>query len=365
MPDSPQEPPVRVRRRRYHRGRPGPDWNVIAIASALILTTACVGTVVWAFGVRRPAQAVNVKPKARTAEHQAPPAPSVVPAADRSAAKLIREMGDDGALAAKLGMNAGDDSGSAARPSGLPFDPRGGNLAITRTSLGPGEPAVAEARAALDAYLAEPTWRAKLSHVFRTARCEALMPEYYDKRGETEPVPHTFEGAGLITAGDVKVVNLIFSRPDRPDAELRAFFHRGTAGNLLLDWEAWTGFSEKSWPDLKKERSTSPVLMRAIAEKSDRYNHEFIDAERWLAVKLGSPDGAYSITGYCERRSGTGIALASLIGEPLSPGNSKKVPAARIDVTVRVAFPAAAQSDDCVNITRLLADRWMLLDGEF
>lgn len=33
-------------------------------------------------------------------------------------------------------------------------------------------------------------------------------------------------------------------------------------------------------------------------------------------------------------------------------------------VTVRVAFPPAAQSDHCVKITDLLADRWMLFDGE-
>ena len=362
MPDTPQEPAAPVRRRRYHRGRPGPDWHAIAIGSALILTIACLGTVVWAFAVRRPAQVIGGKPEAGSADRPATPAPMTPPSADNTAAKQIRELGDDGALAAKLGLNARDDPRASEKSSP---DPVIGNQAITRSSFGPDEPEVAEARAVLDAYLAAPTWRGKLPHVFRAARCELLMPDYYDKRGETEPEPRAFLGAGLISAGDAKVVNLSFSCPTRPEAGLRAAFHRDAAGKLLLDWEAWTGFSEKSWPDLKKERSTSPVLMRAIAEESDYYNYEFTDAERWVAVKLSSPDGSYSINGYCDRRSGTGIALANLVGGSSSQRASKENPAARIAVTVRVAFPVAAQSDNCVNITSLLADRWMLFDGEF
>jgi hypothetical protein len=365
MPDTPQKPASRVRRRRHHKGKRGLDWNVIAIASALILTAACLGTVVWAFVARRPPQVVPRPPSAGTGARAVTPASTAVPNANKTATNLLREMGDDGALAAKLGLDAGEDPRDSKMPSNLASDPNGGNMAITRTNLGPDDPEVVEARAVLNAYLAAPPWRGKLPHVFRAARCESLMAEFYDERGETEPEPRAFVGAGLITAGDVKVVNLIFSRPDRPDAELWASFHRSAAGKLLLDWEAWTGFGEKSWPDLKKERSTSPVLMRALAEKSDLYNHEFTDAERWLAVKLVSPDGSHSITGYCDRRSGTGIALANLIGGPPSQKVSGGISAAPIAVTVRVAFPVAAQSDDCVNITSLLADRWMLLDGEF
>jgi hypothetical protein len=364
MPDTPQKPASRVRRRRHHKGKRGLDWNVIAIASALILTAACLGTVVWAFVARRPPQVVPRPPAAGAAARAVTPASTAVPNANKTASNLLRELGDDRALAAKLGLNAGEDPRDSKMPSNLASDPDVGNMAIVRTTLGPDEPEVVEARAVLHAYLAAPPWRGKLPHVFRAGRCESLMSEFYDKRGETEPEPRAFVGAGLIIAGDSRVVNLNFTSPSRPEPGLWASFHRSAAGKLLLDWEAWTGFGEKSWTDLKKERSTSPVLMRALAEKSDRYDHQFTDAERWLAVKLGSPDGSHSITGYCDRQSGTGIALASLIGGP-SQKASGGISAAPIAVTVRVAFPVAAQSDDCVNLTSLLADRWMLLDGEF
>ncbi len=225
----------------------------------------------------------------------------------------------------------------------------------------------------LDAYLAAPTWREKLPHVFHAARCESFMRDFYDKRGETEPQPRDLLSAGLITAGASKVVNLSFASPARVVSGLRANFHRTASGNLQLDWEAWTGFCEKAWPDMKEERSSLPVLVRAIAEETDYYNYEFAEDWRWLAVKLRSPDGVHSITGYCDRRSGTGIALANHIGVPVAQQAAEKdkpsipirPPGTKSIVTVRLAFPSAAQSDHCVFITDLLADRWMLFDGEW
>ena len=114
-----------------------------------------------------------------------------------------------------------------------------------------------------------------------------------------------------------------------------------------------------------------PVLMRAIASESSCYNYEFSENWCWLAVKLRSPDGLNNVTGYVERNSVLGIALANLIGVPLpqnlpdgTPIPALKLPGSKALDTVRLAFPNMAQSDHCVKITELLADRWLLFPKE-
>jgi hypothetical protein len=260
---------------------------------------------------------------------------------------------------------------AAPPPPGPAYRPKNEDVALMFSSLPSDSPQVAEARAVLDSYLAAATPAEKLRYVHRAARCEKLMPEYYEKRGETDPKPGQLTGAGIINGGTLRVLNLSFACDERPTTGLRANFFRSTSGELLLDWEAWTGFSEKAWPDLKKQRPTIPTLVRAVAEESDYYNYEFAESWRWIAVKLRSPDGVNSITGYCDRRSGVGIALANLIGVPLQqvieadkPHIPIRPPGTKSIVTLRVAYPVNAQSDQCVDITELLADRWSLFDGE-
>jgi hypothetical protein len=111
--------------------------------------------------------------------------------------------------------------------------------------------------------------------------------------------------------------------------------------------------------------------MRVVASESSYYNYEFSEKWRWLAVKLRSPDGLHNVTGYVERTSLFGVALANLIGVPLphklpdgTPMPALNLPGAKALLTLRLAFPNQAQSDHCVKIVGLLADRWLLFPGE-
>jgi hypothetical protein len=77
------------------------------------------------------------------------------------------------------------------------------------------------------------------------------------------------------------------------------------------------------------------------------------------------------VTGYVERTSLFGVALANLIGVPLphklpdgTPMPALNLPGAKALLTLRLAFPNQAQSDHCVKIVGLLADRWLLFPGE-
>ena len=256
-------------------------------------------------------------------------------------------------------------------PGGPLYDAHSSNVAITFAALPMNAPQVAEAQAVLTKYLQAAKWRDRLPYVFEPERVEKLMLEQYEKRGQSDPEQGALLDAGNITAGTSQVLNLQFACATRPDAGMRANFHRTRSGKLLLDWESWVAWSEKAWPDLKKERPQLPVLMRAIASESSYYNYEFSEKWRWLSVKLRSPDGLHNVTGYVERNTMLGIALANLIGVPLphnlpdgTPMPALKLPGAKALVTVRLAFPSKAQSDHCVNITELLADRWLLFPGE-
>jgi len=263
------------------------------------------------------------------------------------------------------------EAAKQGRPGGLLYDSDSSNVALSFVELPLEDPQLAEAQAVLAKYLGAANWRERLPYIFEPERVEALMQEQYEKRGQPDAEKGALFAAGIITAGTSRVLNLQFACATRPDAGMRANFHRTRSGKLLLDWESWVAWSEKTWLDFKKERSQLPSVMRVVASESSYYNYEFSDKWNWLAVKLRSPDGLHNVTGYAERNSMLGIALANLIGVPLphklpdgTPMPALKLPGSKALATVRLAFPNNAQADHCVKITHLLADRWLLFPGE-
>lgn len=270
-----------------------------------------------------------------------------------------------------LAQMAKVEAAKQARPGGPLYDPASGNVEMFFEKLPLMDPQVAEAQSVLAKYLQAATWRERLPYIFEPERVKALMQVQYEKRGQKDPEHEALLAAGLITAGTSKMLNLQFACTTQPAVGMRANFHRTRSGKLLLDWESWAAWGDKTWPEFKEQRSQLPVLMRVVASESSYYNYEFNENWRWLAVKLHSPDRLQNVTGYVERKSMLGIALANLIGVPLphklpdgTPIPALKLPGSKALVTVRLAFPNNAQSDHCVKITDLLADRWLLFPGE-
>jgi hypothetical protein len=257
------------------------------------------------------------------------------------------------------------------RPAGPAYDENGKNLELASEELSPDSPLVREAAAALDVYRKSASWHDKLPLTYDTGAGEARMGAWYGKQGREDPQPGDMNRATLISAGDSKVVVLGFTCAQRQDAPLQAYFHRAPGGKLLLDWEAWTGWGEMTIEDFKKSRSLIPVLLRVVISESSYYNYEFADTTRYLAVKIRGPDGLGTVTGYVLRKSILGTAVANLIGVHLPnllPKDTPLPPPRRAGtkslVTLRAAFPRSAESDHCVMITELVADRWMLFPGE-
>jgi len=263
------------------------------------------------------------------------------------------------------------EASEMGKPAGPAYEEQGENLQLITEELSPDSPEVREAVKVLETYRAAPSWQSRRPMIYKATQLEPQMRLFYDERHEVDPEPQDLAGGSLISAGESKVVLLRYRSPSRPDSLLPAYFHRSPAGALLLDWEAWTGFSALTIPAFKKARAVIPATFRVVAMESDYYNYEFIDQARFLAVKLRSPDGLHSLTGYVLRKSQLGIAVGNLIGvrlpNPLPPEvplPPLRLPGAKQPVTLRVAFPPTAQSDHCVMITEIVADRWMLFPGE-
>lgn len=258
-----------------------------------------------------------------------------------------------------------------SKASGPLYSARSANVAIQFETLPLDAATVLEARAILKEYLETKHYLERLAFVYDPEKCEPLMKQYYETRGEKDPLCGQLLGAGYMRAGSSKVLCLTVECATRPDSGMRANFHFTKSGKLLLDWESWAAWCELSWADLKKERPQRSVLMRAVASESDYYNYEFGEKWRWLAVKLRSADGLQHVTGYVPRDSAAGIAIARIIGVLLPHDLPPEAPlplmrglGAKSVVTVRLAFPPNAQSDHCLKISELVADRWLLFPGE-
>lgn len=286
-------------------------------------------------------------------------------------AKAAPAAKPEGAQPVTLQMIAKTEAARQAKPAGPLYEKQSQPVALSFTGVKLDAPEVKEAQEVLAEFLKTAAWQERLRLVFHPEITEARMQEYYEKRGLHDPEQGALLGAGYIAAGDSRVLNLQFACPTRPEAGLRANFHQTRGGKLLLDWESWSAWCEMDWPDFKKERSAREVTMRAIASESSYYNYEFSDPWNWLAVKLRSADGLHTVTGYIQRNTALGIALANLIGVPIphqlpadAPLPAIKPAGSKSLVTLRLRYPVNAQSNSCVLITDMLADRWLLFPGE-
>ena len=227
-----------------------------------------------------------------------------------------------------------------------------------------------EAIATLRACEAARQWRDLLPFVRDPERCEPLMRLYYE--GWKAPNPRS---APVVIAAKSKLgaaeVVLLFPRGARSGTGApAASFVTSPAGKWVLDWESWVGCSELSWEEFRARRTITPSIFRVSAAGGSYYNYEFTDSKRYLSVKVTSPDGKHVIHAFCERDSPLGQAMVLVITGKAAVGplgaddlipQGRNQPAA---VTLRLAFPPAAQSDDCVIITDLVSGSWLVGESD-
>ncbi len=202
----------------------------------------------------------------------------------------------------------------------------------------------------LEHFRSATTWPEKARFVRQTERVRPLMETFYEKRHGTEPATDG-QRVGLFVHGKGAPVLHVAFADKKGSQPSYADLVREPDGAYLLDWESFVAAGEMDWEDFIKTRPTQPQLLRCVLSVTDYFNYEFTDKGRYVSLWLQSDDGERSLYAFCERNS----ALATKVGEHL-----KTARAGADRVTVRVAFPEKAQSDNCVRLVELVADRWTL-----
>jgi len=119
-----------------------------------------------------------------------------------------------------------------------------------------------------------------------------------------------------------------------------------------IDWESWACWSEMPWREFMQQRPTRSVLFRVKLESLDYYNKAFTDERMWQSYLLMPASGEPLLYGYAER------------GTPL---NSRLTPPSDVKtllLTVKLRFPDQPVTDNQVIIESIVAEGWVLQDGE-
>ncbi|WP_395736055.1 hypothetical protein [Prosthecobacter sp.] len=211
---------------------------------------------------------------------------------------------------------------------------------------------VAQAIALLEQYWKTPEWKDRVAMVANAEKVAPLMKDFYETQGGKDPVPGSMSTKARYQINNTEILYFSYSS-SRPTGSLEVAMLRGPQGNFLIDWESLAGYGEMSFHEFRNQRPTKAVLMRGYVRLFEYYNFEFSDSKRYLCIKLMSENGENSVYAYCER----GSQLArSIDADLVSTG-----PSGFKGYTMLVSFPPNAQSNQCVNLEKVLAQRWLNL----
>jgi hypothetical protein len=178
------------------------------------------------------------------------------------------------------------------------------------------------------------------------------MEDYYVVQSGVDPMPGKLLGKARYSIDGTEILYFSYSC-SRPSGSLEIAMRRDQNGKFLIDWESLTGYGEMSFQDFRVQRPTKPVMLRSYVRLFEYYNFEFVDAKKYLCIKLTAETGESSIYAYCER----GSSLAEWLEADLATTG----PSGFKGYTLQVSFPPNAQSNQCVRLDRVIASRWLII----
>lgn len=275
------------------------------------------------------------------------------PLNDSSSSKLTSIMAGSGTAESAPSDSPTVVSSSLASPirmpeeSAYPADSTIKELPLRETS-----DEVSQAVALLDQYWKTPSWKERVSMVAHSENVAAMMKDYYDIQGGKDPMPGNLLGKARYQIDGTEILYFSYSS-SRPTGSLEIAMLHSPDGKFLIDWESLTGYSELSFHEFRAQRPSKPVTMRAYVRLFDYYNFEFSDAKRYLCVKLMSESGDSSVYAYCER----GTKLSRWLESDLATTG----PTGFKGYIMKLSFPPDAQSNQCVRLEQVIAQRWLKL----
>jgi hypothetical protein len=201
----------------------------------------------------------------------------------------------------------------------------------------------------MQTYWQATTWQEKLKLVREPESTAPLMQDFYEVQRQSDPVSGRLENSIQFRFNGVEVITLSYAST-RVNGKVEVALLQDADGQWKIDWESYTGYSGMAWDQFKKVRPDKPVLFRTFAGPGEYWNFEFSDRDKFISLHLLSPDGLTSLHGFCERDSSLGREVASVLSR--TPGKQPLV--------FRLAYPEKAESDHCVRILGLVAERWLM-----
>lgn len=237
-------------------------------------------------------------------------------------------------------------------PSSQQDSPYPAESHIRELSMQESSDEVVQALAMLDQYWKTESWQGRLPLVAHSERVAALMKDYYDNQGAKDPVPGDLISKARYEIDGTEILYFSYSC-SRPTGSLEIAMLRGPQGKFVVDWESLTGYGEMSFQEFRAKRPSKPVLMRTYVRLFEYYNFEYSDSKKYLCIKLMSENGDNSVYAYCER----GTKLSRWIETDLASTG----PTGFKGYTMLISFPPNAQSNQCVNLDKVAAQRWLQL----
>lgn len=192
-------------------------------------------------------------------------------------------------------------------------------------------------------------WTAKLECVHDPVRVRPLLQAYYETQRNKDPISGALAHSDQYRIGNRNVLVLSYAT-SQPGSEVAVILFNEPDGSFRLDWESYVGWGDMTFLEFKTQRPSSPQLLRVSARYDDACKGEFSDPAKYLCVELVSPDGLYTLHGYCEKDTPLGASLIQTVAGGAS-----------VKLTLRLASDAEAKAPDNARITGLVADRWLVL----
>ena len=212
---------------------------------------------------------------------------------------------------------------------------------------------LAEAMQVIEKYTGTPRWQDRLMYVHDQGRVRKLMEDFYEVQHGVDPIMGALMSQTRYRINSTEIVLLAY-RSARMEGKLEVALRKNDAGRLVMDWESFVGYSEKSFAELMKNRSTKPTLLRALVKIDDYYNFEFDNSNEYLSLKLNAPDGEESLHAFCKRDGVLGRWIADDLGD--NPAKSLVK-----GYTLWVSYPPEAKSNSCLNLDQVAAGRWLIV----
>lgn len=126
-----------------------------------------------------------------------------------------------------------------------------------------------------------------------------------------------------------------------------------TPAGFRVDWESFTGYSELSWPELRRTRPRSPVVLRAVLRPTDYFNLDFPSSTTHQSFKVSDLHSDHVLYGYAPIDSPVRLQLQKLL-----------LNAPSVHAVLRVRYPQNSTNDRQLEITEVLEKGWIFRDDD-